>query len=285
MRVRIRSFGIYIGLLVLLAFTGTAFADTLRRIEDTGTIRIGYRTDALPHSYEDSAGRPQGYIVDLCREVAVAIQARLKPTTVRAEFVRVTAQNRFEAVHDGRIDLLCEASSITMARRTLVDFSIPTFVDGAGVAFRGKEIARFEDFAGSKVGVLAGTTTHELLRNSLAALGVKAEIVLAKEHRSGIGNLVDGRIDAYFADRSILSYLYGRAATSRDFQIGGKYFSYETYALALPRGDTEFRWLVDHTLAQLARDGRMAALAGRNLNIAGDAMLDALIAINSVPEE
>jgi len=283
MRISVQSFGICIGFLALLA--GTASAETLRRIEDSGTIRIGYRTDALPHSYEDASGRPQGYIIDLCREVVVAVQTELKPATVRAEFVRVTSQDRFEAVRDGRVDILCEASSITMARRSMVDFSIPTFVDGAGIAFRGKEITRFEDFAGRKVGVLAGTTTHDLLRTTLAALGIKAEIILANDHRSGIGNLIDGRIDSYFADRAILAYLYGRTDTNRNFRIGRQYFSYETYALALPRGDTEFRWLVDRTLAQLARDGRMAALASRNFSIASDRMLDALIAINSVPED
>jgi polar amino acid transport system substrate-binding protein len=196
----------------------------------------------------------------------------------------VTAQDRFEAVRSSQIDLLCEATSITLARRELVDFSIPTFVDGAGVAFRGKEITRFEDFAGRKVGVLNGTTTYDVLRSSLSQLGIKTEIVVADDHRSGLGMLVDGKIDAYFADRAILAYHQGRFERGRGFSVGKQYFSYETYGLALERGDGEFRLLVDRTLARLARDGRLATLASKSLGVPNDELLRTLIAINSLPD-
>ena len=74
--------------------------------------------------------RPAGYIVDLCIEVAAALGPNVRP-----EYVLVPADNRFEAVRDGRVDILCDPSSITMERRELVDFSIPTFLDGASAAF------------------------------------------------------------------------------------------------------------------------------------------------------
>lgn len=278
-----RSFVALVALSTLLG-TPDVLADTLKRVAESGVIRIGHRADALPHSYVDTAGRPAGYIVDLCREVVASVQDRLKPTPIRTEFILVTAQDRFEAVRDGRVDLLCEPSSITMARREIVDFSIPTFVDGAGIAFRDKEITRFEDFAGRKVGVLNGTTTHDLLRSALLQLGVKAEIVVATDHRSGIRMLADGKLDAYFADRAILAYLYSRFESSRNFRLGKHHFSYETYGLALQRGDDEFRWLVDRTLARLARDGRMNTFASRNFGIANDELLNALIVVNSLPD-
>jgi polar amino acid transport system substrate-binding protein len=268
----------------LLAAAGLAQADTLKRVQETGVIRIGYRADAQPHSFSDASGRPAGYIVDLCRDVVASLQERLKPAPVRAEFVVVNAQNRFEAVRENRIDLLCEPSSITMSRREIVDFSIPTFVDGAGVAFRGQEIDRFEDFAGRKIGVLGGTTTHDLLRSTLTQLGVKAEIVVATDHRAGIRMLADGKVDAYFADRAILSYLYARREAGQNFKLGKRYFSYETYGLALQRGDAEFRWLVDRTLARLARQGRIEALANKSFGMSADELLRTLIAINSLPD-
>ena len=279
-----RSLAYWLVVVALLFAAGPSNADTLKRIQETGVIRIGYRADAVPHSYADTSGRPAGYVVDLCREITRAIQDRLKPATVRVEFVQVTAQDRFDAVRNNAIDLLCEATSITLSRRELVDFSIPTFVDGAGVAFRGKEVTRFEDFAGRKVGVLNGTTTYEVLRSSLSQIGIKTEIVVASDHRSGLGLLIDGKIDAYFADRAILAYLQGRFESGRSFNVGKQYFSYETYGLAMQRGDTEFRLLVDRTLARLARDGRAAAIASKNLGSANDEMLRALISINSLPD-
>ncbi len=105
-----------------------ASAATLDRIRDSGTFRIGFRADAKPYSYLDEQGQPAGYIVDLCLEVAAALGPN-----VNTQFVRVASDQRFEAVRDGRVDILCDPSSVTMQRREMVDFSLPTFLDGAGV--------------------------------------------------------------------------------------------------------------------------------------------------------
>lgn len=163
-------------------------------------------------------------------------------------------------------------------------FSIPTFIDGAGVAFRGNEIERFEDFAGKKIGVLSGTTTHELLRSTLSQIGVRAEVTTVKDHRDGIRLLNEGKLDAYFADRAILAYLHGRRDRGQDFKLGKKYFSYETYGLALQLGDAPFRLIVDRTLARLAREGRIEALANKNFGMTADELLRTMIAINSFPD-
>ena len=50
-----------------------ADAGTLDRVRDTGTFRIGYRSDAKPYSYRNENAQPAGYIVDLCLEVAAAV--------------------------------------------------------------------------------------------------------------------------------------------------------------------------------------------------------------------
>src|SRR5688572_20461535 len=86
---------------------GPAAASTLDRVRDSGVLRIGYRADAKPYSYRNEHGQAAGYIVDLCTEVAV----ELGPN-VRAEYVLVPPDDRFEAVRDGRIDILCDPSSV-----------------------------------------------------------------------------------------------------------------------------------------------------------------------------
>ena len=97
------------------------------------------------------------------------------------------AVQRFEAVRDGRVDILCDPSSVTMPRREIVDFSLPTYFDGAGVISRtGKPVGRFEDFAGKRIGVLEGTTTEQTLRTSLGELNVKATIVTVRDHGAGL---------------------------------------------------------------------------------------------------
>jgi len=101
----------------LLLVSQDAAAGTLDRVRETGVFKIGYRTDAPPFSYDSAIGEPAGYIVDLCREVAAAAKQELGVKDLKVEYVTVTAEDRFEAVKSGRVDLLCEATTVTLARR------------------------------------------------------------------------------------------------------------------------------------------------------------------------
>jgi ABC-type amino acid transport substrate-binding protein len=121
---------------------------------------------------------------------------------VRTEYVLVSSEQRFQAVRDGRIDILCDPSSVTLARREMVDFSLPTFLDGASVLSRSiRPVQRFEDLAGKRVGVLAGTTTEQVLHKSLDDLGLRATIVPVSDHRAGVDLLSGDKLDAYRRSR------------------------------------------------------------------------------------
>ncbi len=204
---------------------------------------------------------------------------------VRTDFVLVHAGERFESVHDGKVDILCDPSSVTIARREIVDFSIPTYLDGAGVLSRtSAPVQGFEDLAGKRVGVLTGTTTERLLRDSLKELGVTATVVPVRDHRNGMELVQDAKLDAYIADRGILAAMLRQGARP-GFELSKRYFSYETYALALPRDDSAFRLLVDKTLAALYRSGRIKAILTKTFgNEPLDRMLEAMFVINSLPE-
>jgi ABC-type amino acid transport substrate-binding protein len=265
---------------VLALVAQAAFAATLDRVRETGVFRIGYRADAKPYSFLDDKGRPAGYIVDLCKEVALALGPG-----IRAEYVLVPADRRFAAVRDGQIDILCDPSSITLARRELVDFSLPTYLDGAAVLSRAKSpVQRFEDLGGKRIGVLTGTTTERVLQGSLENLGLAAEVVAVRDHRSGLELVWDARLDAYIADRGILAAML-RDGGRPGFALSRHYFSYETYGLALPRGDSEFRLLVDRTLARLYRTGKIKSILSRTFGSAPlDETLNTMFLINALPE-
>ena len=266
---------------VFAVLSQAAAAATLDRIRDAGAIRLGYRVDAKPYSYHDANGQPAGYIVDLCTEVAAALGPQIRP-----QYVRIAADARFESVLNGRIDILCDPSSITLARREIVDFSLPTFIDGAGVISRSNNpIRSFEDFAGKRVGVLGGTTSERTLRTSLDELNVKATVVPATDHRAGLDLLSDGKVDAYFADRGIVAAMI-RGGDRPGLEISRQYFSYETYALALPRGDDAFRLFVDRVLARLYRTGKINSIMENTFGKApADELLKALIVINALPDQ
>ena len=263
----VRLLGVLLAMVVVVA-AGAARADdapagTLDRIRQTQTIRIAYRQDAAPFSYADSAGVPAGLIVDLCKAVAEHLSQQLALPSLRVAYVLVTASDRFDAIEQHKADLLCEPTSATLSRRKLVDFSIATFIDGAGLMVRESGPHNLQGLAGQKIGVLAGTTTEQELRASLADAGITAEIIVAKTHPDGLAMLDDGRISAYFADRSILVTLITESKDPGKLALADEYLTLEPYALALPHGDEDFRLEVDEALSHIYRGGELRPMFER----------------------
>jgi len=236
---------------------GSAAAGTLEALKQGKTIRLAVRDDAPPFSYKDKTGQPAGFMVDLCRAVVKHLADDLNLGEIKIVYVRVTAVDRFDAIQGGKADLLCEPTSETLSRRSQVDFSIPTFVDGASLMVKGDGPSDFEALAGKKIGVLAGTTTEQVLRASLDAANVKADVVPAKTHEEGVKMLDAGNITAYFADHAILNYLVDMSGEPDKLRIAEQYLSIEPYALALPRGDGDFRLAVDRALSHIYNSGEI----------------------------
>ncbi len=247
--------------LAALALAAPAGAQTLDRLRETGEIRLGYRLDALPLSYADQGGLPSGYTVEVCKEVAAALQSGLGLAALATKFVPVTAEDQFDAITGGRIDLLCGAVAVTLTRRETIDFSIPTYVDGAAALLPGEGPGSgMVTLAGKRIGVHAGTTTEDALRKSLADENVDAEVVLFDDHKAGRAALEAGDIAAYFGDQSILIGLILTSGDRGALTLSNETLTVEKQALGLPRGDTDFRLEVDRALSELYISGRMQEL-------------------------
>ncbi len=94
----------------------------------------------------------------------------------------MTPEDRFAAVTEGRVDLVCGADTVTLERREIVDFSIPTFVDGAAVLMQRGGDPDLTRLAGKRIGVRGATTTEDALRATLVEQGMQADVVLFDDH-------------------------------------------------------------------------------------------------------
>ena len=247
----------------LLMMVGIAAAGVLDRVVQEKAIRIAYREDAPPFSFKDKIGEPAGFMVDLCRAVAKKVAEERNLPSLSVVYVPVTAADRFDAITQQKADLLCEPTSVTLSRRQLVDFSIPTFLDGASLIVRADGPKKLNELTGRKVGVVAGTTTEESLRNSLKDAGIGAEVVAVKTHGYGMAMLDDDKISAYFADRSILQFLIKDSKAPEKLRLADDYLSVEPYALVMPRGDSDFRLAVDRALSHIYRSGEIGPIFER----------------------
>ena len=119
--------------LLAAALAWPAAAQTLEKIRKAGTITLGYIDGAAPFSYADANGEPRGYSVDLCRAVAEGVSGQLQRPNLKTRWVKLTVQNRIDAVRKGQVDVECSTTTWTLARQRLVDFSLVTFVDGGSI--------------------------------------------------------------------------------------------------------------------------------------------------------
>jgi ABC-type amino acid transport substrate-binding protein len=278
--------GILTAALLALAATG-AHAGVLARVRSTGELRIGYRDDAQPFSFKDDQGQAQGYSVDLCRAVAREAAAAADRPDLRLVEVEVTAADRLGAVSSGKVDLLCEATSVTLARREEMDFSLPTFATGATLLYPADGPTSFDQLAGKRVGVLAGSTTESGVRKALEEAGIDAEVEAVATHTDGIDRLARGELAAYFGDDAILLYHLLQRPDRDKLRLADRTLSFEPYALALPRGDDAFRLVADRALAGLSRSGEVARLFERNFGAGAkpSELIAALWTLNAVPAE
>ena len=87
-----------VALSCVLAAPALGQTGTLEKIRRDGVITLGYIENAAPFSSVDAKGEPQGYSVDLCREIARGIGVQLGLPKLETRWVALTIQNRLEAV-------------------------------------------------------------------------------------------------------------------------------------------------------------------------------------------
>ena len=259
----------------------------LKKIHDTKTISVAYRTDALPFSFEDNEKKPAGYMVDLCRSVISVMERQVGVSPLQVKWVPVTVQTRFAAVSGGQADIECGATTVTLGRMKEVDFSSLTFVDGTGLLVRsGNPAASLMDLSGKKIGVIAGTSNERAVNEALKAKLITAQVVPVPSRDEGLVQLEAGTIDAFASDRLLLVGLGARAKDPKSLALLNELLSYEPYAIVLPRGEWALRLAVNSALSQVYRSQALPELFGRWFAPLGrpTPLLEAMYALGRLPE-
>ena len=251
-------------LMMVGAAAGQELDGTLKKIKSSGVFTLGYREAAPPFSFPGPDKRPVGYSIDLCMQVASAIQKQLKMENLKLDWVPVTAENRIDMVAQGKIDMECGTTTTSLSRQERVDFSLMTFVDGGSLLTKADaDLRGVGDLAGKRIAVMPGTTTETALAKFLKDEFIQVQTVRVKDPLEGVAAIEKGQADAFASDRGIL---IGIAVTSKDpkrFGLANVLFSYEPYGFMLRRNDGAFRLAVNRALAAIYRSGDIIAIYER----------------------
>jgi glutamate/aspartate transport system substrate-binding protein len=264
MRIYTLVLGLVLSCLQVSVATAAELTQTLKRINDSGEINLGYRKSEPPMSSVDASGKAVGYSVDLCEVVVAAVMKNLDRTNIKINYVPVTAASRFDAIESSKIDLLCGATTKTLGRSEKVGFSQLTFVTGGGLLSRSDgAISNITGLKGKKVAVVEKTTTIASLEKVLSDNGVNSDIVKVASLDEGMALLDKGEVAAFSSDQVVLiGSVVSRSAPDQYF-LSPQLFSYEPFALAMQRGDADFQLVVDSALSQVNRSRQIVDIYGK----------------------
>ncbi len=281
-----------LAIILLIVFFASPLAakeltGTLQQIKKSGQIRIGYRASDPPMSYLGKDGKPAGYSIDLCKGIVTEVEKKIG-ADVKVEYVPVTAEGRFKAQGDNKIDILCGSTTKTLSRSELVDFTQLTFVTGASLmTLKDNEASDFAGFDGKKIGVLKGTTTAVVLKKLIRETSTDAEAVLFNSSKEGIDALRKKKIDAFSSDQIVLIDIASKAHYPMNFVIDSNVFSFEPFALAVRRNDADFRLVADRAISDLYRSKKILEIYDKwigEFTRRRPLVFDAMIQLNATPE-
>ena len=206
----------------------------------------------------------------------------------KVEYVPVTADERFKALVDNKIDILCGSTTKTLSRSELVDFTQLTFVTGASLmTLKDNKTLDSAGFDGTKIGVVKATTTAVALKKLIRDTSTNAEVVLFNSAKESIEALRKKKIDAFSSDQIVLIGLALKEHDPTNFVIKSDVFSFEPFALAVRRNDADFRLAADSMISELYRSKKILEIYDKWI---GDftrkrlPIFDAMIKLNATPE-
>src|SRR5215471_15402707 len=195
------------------------YSGTLKKINDSGVVRIGHRENSPPFAFLDPGGKPVGYALDLCDVVVEEIAFELgKDVTVT--YRRVTPENRFDLLTSGEIDLECGSTTNNAERRKIVAFSPTMFVTGTKLLVRRDSGVRsIRDLRGKTV-VLTRGTVHETEVPKIAQRrGLRINFVFTGDHQESFQMLATGKADAFANDDVQLYGMLAATSSAPDFRV------------------------------------------------------------------
>lgn len=227
----------------------------LATVKERGTLIVGMGMEAAPFGYREG-GKLVGYDVDIANAVAKKLGTYLGAEP-KVQFKAVTDETRISWVQSGEVDMsLCHTNN-TRKRDKNIDFSVPYGWDGKGVLYdQRKGIKDISAFAGKTIGIKRSSSSEGEIQAYFKAKGwTNVSIKQFDNHAAGIKALVDGQIDGFTDDNSIII----NTAMKMDAKVGPggilavtkTPYSPAYFGIGLPENDSDWRDAVNYALHDL----------------------------------
>src|SRR3954447_13459613 len=245
---------------------------TLSAIKTAHAVRLGYRESSPPggfgfpespppFSFLDQANRPIGYSLELCEAIVEEIGVEVDDPNLKIAYVKVTSDDRIDAVLQNKIDLECGSTTANAERAKRVAFSPLMFVAGTKLMVpKPSSVQSLTDLKGKTVVVTKGTTNEQAIQAADKKSSLGLTIVVGADHEQSYQMLVDGKADAFATDDILLSSLIVRHKAQDKFRVTGDYLSYDPYGIMFRKGEPQLAAVVERTFRKLGSNHDLVPL-------------------------
>src|SRR5229473_5029368 len=258
---------------------GEGLSPTLAAIKAAHAVRLGYRESSPPFSFLDQANRPIGYSLELCEAVVDEIGIEVDDPNLKIDYVKVTSDDRIQAVLQNKIDLECGSTTANAERAKQVAFSPLMFVAGTKLMVpKASGVTSVTDLKGKTVVVTKGTTNEQAMHNADKKFALGLNIVSSPDHEQSYQMLADGKADAFATDDILLYGLIVRHKSQDKFRVTGDYLSYDPYGIMFRKGEPQLAAVVERAFRKLGSNRDLIPLynkwfvsrlpTGERLNVA-----------------
>ncbi|MCP3459344.1 amino acid ABC transporter substrate-binding protein [Bradyrhizobium sp. CCGUVB23] len=235
---------------VLITNTPPGNAQTLKAIQERGTLNCGVGQGLLGFSSQDDQNNWTGLDVDICRAIAASVIG----DPAKVTFTPLDAATRFPALQSGKIDVLSRNSTWTMSRETSLGlmFAGVAYYDGQGFLVRRENgVDTALQLSGKTVCTQTGTTSELNLVDYFRANDMSLKTLAVGTAEESRKAYEDRKCDVLTSDVSQLYAERLKLATPNSHVILPEVISKEPLGPAVRQGDDQWFNLVKWTLYAL----------------------------------
>ena len=214
-----------------------------RAIRGRGAVKCGI-SQAAGFATPNDAGQWQGFDVDFCRAIAVAVLG----DPAKVELIPYTQSQRFSGLQSGEVDILVNGTSVTSSRALLRGFHFgPVYLyDGQGFLVpKSLNVGKAAALDGATVCVQQGTTTELNLTDFARRSNIKFRPVVIEDHRGAVAALAGGRCDVITQDGAGLATTRTMLRNPNDYVVLPDRISKEPIAPVIRYGDDQWLELIN----------------------------------------
>lgn len=251
---------------LFISMFGLASATTLADVKARGKLLCGVNTGLQGFAAKGADGAWAGFDVDYCKALAAAVLG----DATKVEFVGLSAQERFDKLKSGAIDILARNTTWTMERETKFPFLFvgASYYDGQGfMVTKLSGVTSVFNMSQAAICFVNGTTTQANVDDFFKGRDMTYTAKNFDKPEDALAAYGRGECDAYTADQSQLYALRLKTEKPGDHVVLPDVISKEPLGPVVRQGDDQWYTIARWTL--------FALINAEELELRGAGVVDA----------